>query len=77
MGRIAVGSLRIPSKAKGCNHIMRKFGNYAPHYYANYSVFEQHPEPTLEEINKNRMWKAPCGHWVSLIGMVKELEEAK
>ena len=56
---------------KGCDHMNRKSRHYRPHYYANYSPFEIHPEPTPEEINKNRLWKAPCGHWVSLIGRVK------
>ncbi len=59
------------NRGKGCNHTNRKARDYQPHYYVNYSIFKAYPEPTKEEINKNRLWKAPCGHWVSLIGRVK------
>jgi len=64
-------AIRGCNHIKGCNHINRKSINYYPHYYARLSPFVSYPEPREDEIRANRLWKAPCGHWVSLIGGVK------
>ena len=66
MPRLAI--LWRPKVGKGCTHTNKKSRRYYPPYYGILRSGEVQPEPTPEEINIHRMWKAPCGHWVSLIG---------
>ncbi|KKK90435.1 hypothetical protein LCGC14_2723030 [marine sediment metagenome] len=69
---IIIAFPRRSSHTKGCTHINPKSRYYSPPYYNNLGIGEQQPEPTAKEINVHRMWKAPCGHWVSLIGRTVE-----
>lgn len=55
--------------AKGCHHTNRKDRYYSPPYYG---LREPQPEPTPEEINRFRLWKPKCGHWISFLGVVSQ-----
>ncbi len=38
-------------------------------YYSDWAFWETPPEPTPEEINRDRLWKCrTCSRWCSLIG---------